>query len=44
MTPTRSNRDSLRSIAGSLYTDVDAEAEIVTTERITPVKAKIVDC
>jgi hypothetical protein len=44
MTPTGSNRDSLRSIATSLYTDVDAEAEIVTTERITPVKAKIVDC
>ena len=44
MTPPRSNRDSLRSITTSLCTDVDAEPEIMTTERITPVKAKIVDC
>jgi hypothetical protein len=44
MTPPRSNRDSLRSIATSLHTDIDAEAEIITTERITPVKAKIIDC
>lgn len=44
MTPPRSNRNSLRSISTSLYTDVDAEAEIVTTERVTPVKAKIVEC
>ena len=44
MTPTRSNRDSLHSITASLCTDVDTEAEIVTTERVTPAKAKIVDC
>ncbi|GAB7334098.1 hypothetical protein MBLNU13_g06175t1 [Cladosporium sp. NU13] len=48
MTPPRSNRDSLRSITTSLYTDVDTdvdtEPEIMTMERITPVKAKIVDC
>lgn len=42
--PPRSNRDSLHSIAPSLFTDVDTEAEIFTTERVTPAKAKIVDC
>ena len=44
MTPSRSSRDSLRSITTSLCTDVDTEAEIVTTEKVTPVKARIVDC
>jgi hypothetical protein len=44
MTPRRSNRDSLHSITESLYTDVDTEAEIITAERVAPVKAKIVDC
>jgi hypothetical protein len=42
--PPRSNRDSLHSIAPSLFTDIDTEAEIFTTERVTPAKAKIVDC
>jgi hypothetical protein len=31
------------SIASTLVSDLDSEAEIVTTERVTPVKAKIVD-
>ena len=44
MTPTRSSRESLQSITTSLYTDVDTEPEIVTAERVTPAKAKIVDC
>jgi hypothetical protein len=44
MTPPRSNRNSLQSITASLFTDIDTEAEIVTTERVTPAKAKIVDC
>jgi hypothetical protein len=44
MTPPRSNRDSLQSITASLFTNIDTEAEIVTTERVTPAKAKIVDC
>jgi hypothetical protein len=44
MTPPRgSNRSSVCSIASSLVSDLDSEAEIVTTERVTPVKAKIVD-
>lgn len=43
-TPTRSNRDSFHSITASLCTDVDLEAEIVTTERVTPAKAKLVNC
>jgi hypothetical protein len=44
MTPPRgSNRSSVCSIASSLVSDLDSEAEIVTTERMTPVKAKIVD-
>ena len=41
--PTRSNRDSLVSITPSLSTDVDTEAEIITAERVTPSKAKIVN-
>jgi hypothetical protein len=44
MTPPRSNRHSLQSITTSLYTDVDTEPEIFTTERVTPAKARIVDC
>lgn len=44
MTPPRSNRDSLQSITTSLCTDTDTIAEICTTERVTPAKAKIVDC
>jgi len=44
MTPPRSNRHSLQSITTSLCTDVDTEPEIFTTERVTPAKARIVDC
>ena len=44
MTPPRSNRDSLQSITTSLCTDVESEAEIMTSERVTPAKAKIVYC
>lgn len=44
MTPPRSNRDSLQSITTSLFTDTDTEAEIFTTQRVTPAKAKLVDC
>jgi hypothetical protein len=44
MTPPRgSNRSSVCSIASSLVFDLDSVAEIVTTERVTPGKAKIVD-
>jgi hypothetical protein len=44
MTPPRgSNRSSVCNIASSLVSDLDSVAEIVTTERVTPVKAKIVD-
>jgi hypothetical protein len=44
MTPPRgSNRSLVCSIASTLVSDLDSEAEIVTTERVTPVKAKIVD-
>lgn len=44
MTPPRSNRESVYSIAASLSTEVDTEAVIGTAERVTPSKAKIVDC
>jgi hypothetical protein len=44
MTPPRgSTRSSICSIASSLAFDLDSVAEIVTTEVVTPVKARIVD-
>jgi hypothetical protein len=44
VTPPRgSARSSVCSIASSPVSDLDSVAEIVTTERVTPVKAKIVD-
>ena len=44
ISPPRSSRASLTSVSTSLYTEAETEAEIVTTERVTPVKAKIVEC
>lgn len=50
MTPAGSSRHSIHSIAPSLCTNADtiaeseAEAEFVTMETVTPVKARIIDC